>query len=281
MYDDAWMPHMNRITWNGIALHGGRCPGYAAAHGCVRMPFGFAQKLFGKTRIGMRSIISPNDAAPVELSHPALFMRARMPSRLLRREPKRSPARPRRPPRSSTRPRSCRGSGARDSIAHGVAGQADIAQDAHRRRARVRRQGTATAKTDQAKARPRSESRRPLPGPRKRIELVPPQRRCEVEARRRRRKGRRQDGGGQEGRHRPRRLRSMRISQSCRSRSTSAARRRSFTCDATRKSRGRTEARCSIQQHRGSGHDPQSREADRHERSPRWRAATPAFAGLR
>jgi hypothetical protein len=40
----------------------------------VRMPFGFAQKLFGKTRIGMRVIISPNDAAPVELSHPALFM---------------------------------------------------------------------------------------------------------------------------------------------------------------------------------------------------------------
>ena len=74
MYDDAWMPHMNRITWNGIALHGGPLPGYAASHGCVRMPFGFAQKLFGKTRIGMRVIISPNDAAPVEFSHPALFM---------------------------------------------------------------------------------------------------------------------------------------------------------------------------------------------------------------
>jgi flagellar motor protein MotB len=74
MYDDAWMPHMHRITWNGIALHGGPLPGYAASHGCVRMPFGFAQKLFGKTGIGMRVIISPNDAAPVELSHPALFM---------------------------------------------------------------------------------------------------------------------------------------------------------------------------------------------------------------
>jgi lipoprotein-anchoring transpeptidase ErfK/SrfK len=23
LYDDAWMPHMLRITWNGIALHGG------------------------------------------------------------------------------------------------------------------------------------------------------------------------------------------------------------------------------------------------------------------
>ena len=74
MYDDAEMPNMQRITWNGIALHGGPLPGYAASHGCVRMPFGFAEKLFDKTRIGMRVIISPNDAAPVEISHSALFM---------------------------------------------------------------------------------------------------------------------------------------------------------------------------------------------------------------
>ncbi len=74
MYDDAWMPHMQRITWNGVALHGGPLPGYAASHGCVRMPYGFAEKLFDKTRIGMRVIISPNDAAPVEFSHPALPM---------------------------------------------------------------------------------------------------------------------------------------------------------------------------------------------------------------
>jgi hypothetical protein len=74
MYDDAWMPNMQRITWNGIALHGGPLPGYAASHGCVRMPFGFAEKLFDKTWIGMRVIISPNDAEPVEFSHPALFV---------------------------------------------------------------------------------------------------------------------------------------------------------------------------------------------------------------
>ena len=74
MYDDAWMPNMQRITWNGVALHGGPLPGYAASHGCVRMPYGFAEKLFDKTRIGMRVIISPNDAAPVEFSHPALLM---------------------------------------------------------------------------------------------------------------------------------------------------------------------------------------------------------------
>jgi hypothetical protein len=74
MYDDAWMPNMQRITWNGIALHGGPLPGYAASHGCVRMPYGFAEKLFDKTQIGMRVIISPNDAAPVEFSDPKLFV---------------------------------------------------------------------------------------------------------------------------------------------------------------------------------------------------------------
>ena len=73
MYDDAHMPHLQRITWNGVALHGGPLPGYAASHGCVRLPFGFAQRLFDKTRIGMRVIISPNDAAPVDIAHAALI----------------------------------------------------------------------------------------------------------------------------------------------------------------------------------------------------------------
>jgi L,D-transpeptidase catalytic domain len=74
LYDDASMPHMQRLTWNGIALHGGPLPGYAASHGCVRMPYGFAEKLFDKTWIGMRVIISPNDATPVEFSHAALLV---------------------------------------------------------------------------------------------------------------------------------------------------------------------------------------------------------------
>src|SRR5689334_217050 len=74
MYDDAWMPNMQRITWNGVALHGGPLPGYAASHGCVRMPYEFAEKLFDKTWIGMRVIIAPDDAAPVEFSHPSLLV---------------------------------------------------------------------------------------------------------------------------------------------------------------------------------------------------------------
>lgn len=74
LYDDAFMPHMQRLTWNGIAMHGGPLPGYAASHGCVRLPFEFAEKLFDKTRTGMRVIVSPDDAEPVEVSHAALLV---------------------------------------------------------------------------------------------------------------------------------------------------------------------------------------------------------------
>ena len=73
LYDDASMPHMQRITWSGIALHGGPLPGYAASHGCIRMPYGFAERLFGQTKVGMRVIVAPGDPAPVEIVHPALF----------------------------------------------------------------------------------------------------------------------------------------------------------------------------------------------------------------
>ena len=73
LYDDAYMPHMQRLTWTGIALHGGPLPGYPASHGCIRMPYDFAERLFDATRLGMRVIVAPNDVAPVEIGHPALF----------------------------------------------------------------------------------------------------------------------------------------------------------------------------------------------------------------
>jgi lipoprotein-anchoring transpeptidase ErfK/SrfK len=73
LYDDAYMPHMQRITWSGIALHGGVLPGYPASHGCVRMPFDFAARLFDATAMGIRVIMAPTDVAPIELAHPVLF----------------------------------------------------------------------------------------------------------------------------------------------------------------------------------------------------------------
>jgi hypothetical protein len=73
LYDDAYMPHMHRITWSGIALHGGPLPGHPASHGCIRLPYGFAGRLFEISSVGMRVIIAPGDATPVEITHPALF----------------------------------------------------------------------------------------------------------------------------------------------------------------------------------------------------------------
>ena len=73
LYDDAAMPFMQRLTWSGIALHAGALPGYPASHGCVRMPHGFAERLFDVARLGMRVIVMRDDIGPADISHPALF----------------------------------------------------------------------------------------------------------------------------------------------------------------------------------------------------------------
>jgi hypothetical protein len=73
LYDDAYMPNMMRLTWSGIALHGGRLPGHPASHGCIRLPYDFAERLFDATKVGMRVIVAPTDVAPVPIMHPLLF----------------------------------------------------------------------------------------------------------------------------------------------------------------------------------------------------------------
>ncbi|HEU4652030.1 MAG TPA: L,D-transpeptidase family protein, partial [Croceibacterium sp.] len=35
LYNNAPMPNMQRLTWDGIALHAGNLPGYRASHGCI------------------------------------------------------------------------------------------------------------------------------------------------------------------------------------------------------------------------------------------------------
>src|SRR5262245_18256833 len=73
IYYDAAMPYMQRITWSGIALHAGVLPGHPASGGCIRMPIGFAQQLFERTKMGMRVVVVRDDISPVEIAHPALF----------------------------------------------------------------------------------------------------------------------------------------------------------------------------------------------------------------
>ena len=75
IYDDASMPYMERLTWTGISMHAGALPGYPASHGCTRLPYGFAQELYGLTEPGMRVVIVREDIAPVEVQQPAMFTR--------------------------------------------------------------------------------------------------------------------------------------------------------------------------------------------------------------
>src|SRR5215467_924456 len=73
LYEDGNMPFMQRITWTGIAMHGGVLPGHPASHGCVRLPVDFARRLFDLTDVGMRVIIVPQDITLAEFDHPHLF----------------------------------------------------------------------------------------------------------------------------------------------------------------------------------------------------------------
>lgn len=52
IYDNAPMPNMQRLTWDGVALHAGAIPGYPASHGCVRLPMEFSRLLFAATKMG-------------------------------------------------------------------------------------------------------------------------------------------------------------------------------------------------------------------------------------
>ena len=54
----AAMPFMQRLTWEGVAMHAGRIPGTPASHGCVRLPKEFAAQLFTLTQRGDNVVVS-------------------------------------------------------------------------------------------------------------------------------------------------------------------------------------------------------------------------------
>ncbi|MCW3835213.1 L,D-transpeptidase family protein [Sphingomonas canadensis] len=73
IYNRAPMPFMQRLTWGGIALHGGNLPGYPASHGCVRLPHEFAKLLFSETALGMTVVVVNQPALPRVAPGPALL----------------------------------------------------------------------------------------------------------------------------------------------------------------------------------------------------------------
>jgi len=74
-YSNAPMPYMQRLNWNGVALHGGVVPDYPASHGCIRLPIGFAKALYEATSLGgfvyvtHADFASPDEGLDLARSH--------------------------------------------------------------------------------------------------------------------------------------------------------------------------------------------------------------------
>ena len=74
IYSGAPMPYMQRLTWSGIALHeSNSVPSWPASHGCVRLPGGFAKKLYNLTERGAHVLIAREEVQPAPIRHKALF----------------------------------------------------------------------------------------------------------------------------------------------------------------------------------------------------------------
>ena len=70
LYGAAPMPYMQRLTWDGVALHAGGVPGYRSSHGCVHLPDAFAKALYDETDVGATVAITEDgttmaDALPM------------------------------------------------------------------------------------------------------------------------------------------------------------------------------------------------------------------------
>jgi L,D-transpeptidase catalytic domain len=64
-YNNAPMPHMQRLTWKGVALHAGNSPGYPASHGCIRLPI---------TQLGTSVIIADQQTSYSSVVRPDLVL---------------------------------------------------------------------------------------------------------------------------------------------------------------------------------------------------------------
>ena len=76
IYEGAQMPYMQRLTWDGIAMHAGDLPGYPASGGCIRLPYEFSQKVYGIMGNGSTVVITQKRSNPSRSSRPANILLA-------------------------------------------------------------------------------------------------------------------------------------------------------------------------------------------------------------
>jgi L,D-transpeptidase catalytic domain/SPOR domain len=81
IYSGAPMPFMQRLTWDGIALHAGWVPGYPASHGCIRIPRAMAQSLFKLTNMSATTVVIGDDPLENELHAQQFALTANLPVR--------------------------------------------------------------------------------------------------------------------------------------------------------------------------------------------------------
>ena len=74
-YNNAPMPFMQQLTSDGIAMHSGQLPGYAASHGCVRLPYDFSALLFQVTSSGGTVVVgNGRTPTPYLAANPGLLL---------------------------------------------------------------------------------------------------------------------------------------------------------------------------------------------------------------
>src|SRR5579884_317591 len=63
-YDDAPMRYMQRLTWDGIAIHAGEIGDTPSSHGCIRMPLAVAKLIFSASQAGTTVTITDGLTVP-------------------------------------------------------------------------------------------------------------------------------------------------------------------------------------------------------------------------
>jgi hypothetical protein len=79
-YHEASMPYMERLTWDGVAIHAGNVLGKPDSHGCIHVPMKFAKKLYDVTKQGATVLITSGDSAQQPPAKPDLEFSSGKPS---------------------------------------------------------------------------------------------------------------------------------------------------------------------------------------------------------